>query len=212
MEASQETLNKTAQEENQKTCPKPDCPIDVPDDPSCPDYDKEELKEKKEVIDLKLESTKKDADKAYEDTLTKAEDAKAQAKTVYDAAIRKNNDAKRQSDTKVEIAKKQLGLDYKKCLKDVIPPKCPSPNEIPCDKKAICVTQLKQNLAKEDVQFQKETQKINQEMSAAEYAWKNAQEDYDAELCIAEAVKNEAYLSAELEWRKELSKALEGIV
>lgn len=210
MEKNQENSNMSVQDESKKECPKPPRPFEPPSDPSRPGYDKipEDIKE---VIDLKLESTKKGANEAYKDAKTKAEDDKSQAKTVYDAATRKHCDAVRQLATKVEIAKKQLKLDYKKCLRDSVPQKCPSPVDPPDDKKAICVTQLKQGLAKEDVEFQKEIQKINQEKSAACWAWKKAQEDYDSELCIAEAVKNEAYLSAELEWRKELSKALEEI-
>jgi hypothetical protein len=210
MENNQENSNMSVQDESKKKCPEPPWPIEVPSDPSCPDYVKipEDIKE---VIDLNLESTKKGADEAYEESLTKAEDTKDQAKTVYDASIRKHSSAMRLLATNVEIAKKQLKLEYKKCLRDAIPQKCPSPDDPTCDKKAICVTQLKQNLAKEDVEFQKEIQKINQDKSAAGCAWKKAQEDYDSELCIAEAVKKEAYLSAELDWRKELSKALEEI-
>lgn len=210
MEMNQEKSNMSVQDECKKKCPEPPCPIEVPDDPSCTDYEKIPGDIKK-AIDLKLELAKQSAVEAYEDAQTKAEDAKAQAKTSYDAAIRKYDDNVRRLSTRVKIKKEQLYLDYKKCIADIMPQKCPPPDDLPCDKEAICVTQLKQVLAKEDVEFQKNIQKIEQEKSAAGWAWKKAQEDYDSELCIADAVKNEAYLAAELEWRKELSKALEAI-
>ena len=222
MENDQETINmpKQKNESEQKTVQKKyaDLPEtkpeteDVSDDPPCPDYDDmyaDISDEKKDDICLKLEKAKNVADEAYQDALAKAEIAKAQAEIKFDAAERSGRLADSKLGSKKEITKKQFNLDFKKC-EDAIPKKCPS-DEPAADKVAICETQLKQNLAKLDIQLEKETQKIEQEKSAAEYAWKKAQEDYDAELRIAEFVKDEAYLAAELECRKELSKELDKI-
>lgn len=223
MENDQETINmpKQKNESEQKTVQKkyadlPDTKPeteDVPDDPPCPGYDDmyADISDEKKLDDicLKLEKAKNVADEAYQDALAKAEIAKAQAEIKFDAAERSGDLAKNKLGSKKEIAKKQFNLDLKIC-KDAIPKKCPS-DEPAGDKVAICETLLKQNLAKLDIQLEKETQKIEQEKSAAEHAWKKAQEDYDTELRIAEFVKNEAYLAAELECRKELSKELDKI-
>lgn len=207
---NQDLSGSPSQDNSTNPCFEPPGTIEVPDDPTCPDYEKIP-EDEKETIDLKLESAKNSADEIYEESLTKIEDTKAQAQAAYDAAMRKHDLAMKQLNTKIEIAKKQLRLDYKKCLRDAIPKQCPSTDDPTCDKVAVCVTQLKESLAKQDIEFQKESQKIKQDKSAAIYALNKAMELYDAEKCVAEAIKNNAYLAAELVRRKALSKALEGI-
>ncbi len=208
---NQESSSSSVQDDITQKGPEQSGTTQVPDDPVCPEYEDERIQGEKESIDIQLESAKNSDDQVYEESLVKAEDTKAQAKTAYDAAIRKHDLAERQLNTKKGITEKQLKLDYNKCLLEASPKQCPQPVDPACDKAAICVTRLKQSLAKEEIGYEKEIQKIKQDKSAAVCAWNKAMEDYDAEIRIAEAIKNDAYLLAELKWREELSKALEGI-
>jgi hypothetical protein len=211
----QENLATSAKMEPEcPACPVPPIPKDsfeIPKDQDCKEYEKIDPDEKK-GIDFKRESAEKAADLAYEKSIADAEDVKALAETAFKAADRKHTSAVNNLDEQLKLDKKKLYLDYNKCLKGYMPKNCPVDlAEIPCDKKASCLTQFKLEIAKKDTAYIQAIQKINQEKSAATNDLKKAQEDYCAKLCNAKAIKDQAYLEAELAWSNDINKALDQI-
>lgn len=187
-----------------------ECPVPPPDckiEPCGTEYECKIPDDVKEELEAKLNSDKLAADDVYAEAEQKAGDVKATAKSTFDLEIAKYESAKKFLGTKTGNAKEKLSAAYNKCLKDSRPKNCESDDNVPQDKKAICVVTLKRDLSTKNKEFMEEMQKIEETKSKAEADWSKAQSDHNIVICLASAVREEAYNKAEVEFRTALSEA-----
>ena len=207
------TLEKRQSEETCPSCPpyplKPDYNVPEYKEPEewsdynkIPDHVKEEIKAARET------ARRKANDKLAE-SIQKADDASKEAKFKLELAKAKYESATKVLCDKNKNAKEELWPVYRKCIRDSSPKNCM--DDIPQDKKAICIAVLERDLSVQDIEFQTGMQALEQTKSEADAEWEEAQKAYDSAICLAKAEKEKAYKDADVEWRKNLSQALEEI-
>lgn len=204
-------------------CPKKECPKS-PEQVETPNYPKGYYEEKipKDKLEA-LNAVKKEKDESADEEKKKAiaiaEKAKHTAKMAYEAAEMDYKSAQTMLDLKTANRKGKLRRDYSQCLFDALPKNCPGSGDmdigddprVPPDKKAVCIAQFASGLANEEVTYLTDLWNISKAWLEAASSWKTAQESYEAAKCMADAVEKKALRTADMEWRKEISKELEKI-
>ena len=205
-------------------CPKKECPkspspdkFEIPDYPLPVYYEGKVSKDKLQALKAATDEKKTEAGEKKEESIAIADKTKHTAKATYEAAEMKYKSDKSILNLKTKNKKVKMWQAFIQCLVEALPKNCPGSGDtdvakdsrVPDDKRAICIAQLKSGLAIEEVTYLTELRKISLAWSTAASSWKLAQESYDADLCMATAVEEQAKRAADVEWRSNISKELE---
>jgi hypothetical protein len=192
----------------------------LPEDPG-KDYYNKIPSDKLEPIIAAKNKKYNDALEAKAQSLATADEVNQTAKGAYDVAQKKWNSAKNFLDLQIKNKKVQIREEYRQCLREAVPKNCNFPagknvdieedDRIPPEKKAICIAQLKQKLANEEVKYLTDLQKINEQWFVAVDTWESAQKKYNSAVCMADSVEKQAKCAANVEFYNAISKALEDI-
>ena len=203
-----------------KECPKSPSPegFEIPDYPK-PAYYEKIPKDKLEALNAARDEKVAAADEEKQKSIAKAAKTKHTAKAAYEAAEMEYKSAQDMLNSSTKKNKKfKLLQAFKQCLINALPKNCGSgdtdivnDSRVPDDKKAICIAQLRSGLANEEVTYLTELIKISQAWSVAASSWKIAQESYEANLCMADAVEKQSLRVADIEWWSNISKELEKV-
>ena len=201
-------------DKDNKSVIKPDTECQTPPDPegitfpnidSTGDYFSELDEDKKaEFIDRKNDSIavanlKKDTAK------TNAEVAKQEGQSAFAIATKKKENDKHTLNLSIKTNK---GKHFRSFSQELREAKSNKTNAVAKDKEAILLAKLWKNLASEDLEYQKKLKEINLAFAEAESKNKLADENYKAELCLAEAQEKIDLYEAEILRRTDISQAL----
>jgi hypothetical protein len=179
------------------------------------EYYKTHLPEDKiKAIDEKKEGLLSEANLTKETTLAGAEVIKQEVQSAFDIAKKKFETDKKLLDAQTINKKSQHFRNYHQELRDALPKNLGLTQKkdveelVPDDKKAIIIANLNKNLANEEVEYRKKFKDYSKALAEAENKLKLAMDDYDADLCIANAQEACDSCSAEIAWRQDISTAL----
>jgi hypothetical protein len=181
------------------------------------DYYEKLTKPQLEVLNVALVEKYDDADEKKEILLVQAEEKRQTAKDAFELAERKAETDLRLLNMQITNKKKKLHSEYRKSLRDTLPRNysplsdkdIENDDKVPKDQKAIKIVELKKKLAIEELDYLGTVQGILRNQSLAGKNWKVAEEQYEADKCIAKATHEKAKLDADVDWRIAISKALE---